>query len=64
MSADIIIIVDISAGQIGDELKKVINYAQKNKLPFPPIDLTDIDKKTILTQRIASRLFNSKSIIE
>ena len=47
IGADIIIIVDISAGQIGDELKKVINYAQKNKLPFPPIDLTDIDKKTI-----------------
>ena len=47
IKADIIIIVDISAGEIGGELKKVINYAQKNKLPFPAIDLTDIDKRTM-----------------
>lgn len=42
--SDIIIFVDSSAGQIGQELQKVEHYAQYHKLPFPKIDYTNIDK--------------------
>ena len=45
--ADIIILLDASAGHIGDELHKVVDYAQKHNLPFPPINFDNIDKKTI-----------------
>ena len=45
--ADIIILLDASAGQIGDELIKISDYAQTHNLPFPSIDFNNIDKKTI-----------------
>ena len=45
--AEILIFFDISAGKIGEELAKVAEYAHRNNLPFPAIDFTDIDKKTI-----------------
>jgi hypothetical protein len=44
---EILIFLDASAGHIGEQLQKVVAYAQKYDLPFPTIDLTDIDKKTI-----------------
>jgi len=45
--ADILIVVDISAGEIGSELKKVVDYAKTHNLPFPTIDFTNINKRTI-----------------
>jgi Lysophospholipase catalytic domain len=44
---EILILLDASAGHMGNQLKKVVAYAQKYNLPFPTIDLTDVDKKTI-----------------
>lgn len=44
---DITIFIDISAGEIGEEFEKVIQYAKKYNLPAPKVDLTDIGKKTI-----------------
>ena len=46
--ADIMLFFDNSAGPLGEALKKCIKYAKKNNLPFPDIDLTDIDKKTVI----------------
>lgn len=46
-TADILIFLDASAGQIGSELQNVADYAQKHHLPFPTINYDDIDKKTI-----------------
>lgn len=46
-TADILIFLDASAGNIGDELEKVATYAKKYNLPFPIIDMENIDKKTI-----------------
>jgi len=46
-TADILIFIDISAGEIGSELKKVVDYAKTHNLPFPTINFTDINKKTI-----------------
>lgn len=45
--ADIIILLDASAGTMGAELIKVNEYAKKHSLPFPTIDFDNIDKKTI-----------------
>ena len=45
--ADIIFLFDASAGHIGEELKKVEDETRRKKIPFPTIDYTDIDKKTI-----------------
>lgn len=45
--ADILIICDASAGDIGKEMKKVVDYAQKHNLPFPTINFEKINKKTI-----------------
>lgn len=45
--ADILIFLDSSAGHVGNQLKKAQEYARLNKLPFPKIDYTDIEKKTI-----------------
>lgn len=45
--ADILIFLDASAGQIGEEFQKVVDYAQLHNLPFPKIDFENIDKKTI-----------------
>jgi hypothetical protein len=45
--ADILIFLDASAGQIGNELHNVADYAQKYNFPFPMINYDDIDKKTI-----------------
>jgi hypothetical protein len=45
--ADVLIMLDASAGQIPNELRKVEQYARKRGLKFPPIDYTDLDKKTI-----------------
>jgi phospholipase A2 len=44
---EILIFLDASAGHIGNELQRVAAYAQKHNLPFPTIDFTDIDQKTI-----------------
>jgi phospholipase A2 len=44
---DILIFLDASAGHVGGVLQKVVNCAQKYNRPFPNIDFTDIDKKTI-----------------
>ncbi len=44
---EILIFLDSSAGPVGEQLQKVAAYAQKYTLPFPTIDYTDIDKKTI-----------------
>ena len=46
-TADIMFFFDNSEGPVGDELKKCSKYAKKNNLPFPPINFTDINKKTI-----------------
>ncbi len=46
-SADIIIFLDSSAGELGEQFEKCVKYAQDNHLPFPPVDLANIDKKTI-----------------
>lgn len=40
--ADIIIFVDASAGTIGDELRKVENFAREHQLPFPVIDYSSL----------------------
>lgn len=45
--ADILIFIDASAGQVGEELRKVADYAQAHQLPFPTINFDDIGKKTI-----------------
>lgn len=45
--ADILIFFDASGGQVGKQLKRVAEYALRHKLPFPKIDLTDVDKKTV-----------------
>lgn len=45
--AHIMIICDASAGTIGTELEKAAQYMQRHNLPFPKIDLTDIDKTTV-----------------
>lgn len=44
-TADIIIIIDASAGQVGLELRNVENYARANGLKFPEISYTDIEKQ-------------------
>ncbi len=44
---DVIMFFDNSAGPLGEELQKCAEYAHSNKMPFPPIDLENIDKKTI-----------------
>jgi phospholipase A2 len=44
--ADVIIMLDASAGVLPGELKKVEQYARNHKLKFPVIDYTDLDKKT------------------
>ncbi len=45
--ADVIIICDASADTIGEQLQKTDAYMKRNNRPFPTIDYTDIDKKTI-----------------
>lgn len=45
--ANIMIICDASAGKIGNELEKAMEYMHNNKLPFPKINFDNIDKKTI-----------------
>jgi len=45
--ADIIIILDSSAGEVGGELRKAEEYAKQHNLLFPMINYTDIDKKTV-----------------
>ena len=45
--ADVLIFCDASAGKVGNELKKTVDYAHKHNLPFPAIDFCDIDTKTI-----------------
>ncbi len=45
--ADVMIICDASAGEIGNELRKAAEYMAKNNLPFPKINFENIDKKTI-----------------
>jgi phospholipase A2 len=45
--ADVMIICDASAGTIGNELRKTAEYMKKHNLPFPQINLENIDKKTI-----------------
>ena len=44
--ADLLIMLDASAGAIPEELKKVEQYARSHNLKFPVIDYTDLDKKT------------------
>jgi phospholipase A2 len=44
---DILIFLDASGGNMGDELKKVVSYAQKHNHPFPIVNFDSIDKKTI-----------------
>jgi hypothetical protein len=44
--ADVIFMLDASAGTIPAELKKVEQYARRHNLKFPVIDYTDLDKKT------------------
>jgi hypothetical protein len=45
---EILIFLDASAGEdIGNELIKVAAYAKDHNLPFPNIDIENIDKKTI-----------------
>jgi hypothetical protein len=46
-TADILIFLDASAGQVGGQLQNVADYAKKHNLPFPQINLDAIDKKTI-----------------
>lgn len=45
--ADIIMFLDASGGEIGNDLKKVEAYAREKKLKFPKIDYTDIGKKAV-----------------
>lgn len=44
--ANIMIICDASAGTL-TELEKAAEYMERHHLPFPKIDLTDIDKTTV-----------------
>jgi phospholipase A2 len=44
--ADVLIMLDASAGVIPAELKKVEQYARRHNLKFPVIDYTDLNKKT------------------
>lgn len=45
--ADILIFIDASAGNVGDELKKVEAYAAQHNLPFPRIDYAQINKHAV-----------------
>lgn len=45
--ADVIIFIDASAGNIGDELKKVESYAHWHGLSFPTIDYDQIGKHAV-----------------
>lgn len=45
--ADVIIVFDASAGEIGTELKKAAAYAKKHSLAFPKINYEKINTKTI-----------------
>lgn len=44
---DILIFLDASAGHIGDELKKVAEYAKSKNIPFPSINNELLGKQTI-----------------
>jgi phospholipase A2 len=46
-TVDIIVFLDASAGEIGNELKKVDVYAKTHNLPFPAINLENINTKTL-----------------
>jgi hypothetical protein len=43
---EILIFLDASGGTAGKQLKKVAKYAKAQNLPFPTIDVENIDKKT------------------
>ena len=45
--ADIMIIIDASAGAVGEELKKVQEYARWHKFPFPAIDYDQINQHAV-----------------
>lgn len=45
--ADILLVIDASAGTIGEELQGVQAYANANNLPFPPIDYTQIGQHAV-----------------
>jgi len=44
---DIMIIFDASAGIMGEELKKMGQYARDHNIPCPPIDYTQVGQKTM-----------------
>lgn len=46
-ASDIIVFIDSSAGQVGQELQKAEHYAHYHNLPFPKIDYTAIDKHAV-----------------
>ncbi len=45
--ADVIILLDASAGNLAGELRQVENYARSKGLKFPPINYDGIDKRAI-----------------
>lgn len=45
--ADILIFIDASAGNVGDELKKVEAYAAQHHFPFPRINYAEINKHAV-----------------
>ncbi len=45
--ADIIIFVDASAGEVGQELRKTEHYARAHNLPFPVIDYSLVAKQAV-----------------
>lgn len=45
--ADIVIIIDASAGVVGEELKKVEGYARWHQFPFPEIDYSQISQSAV-----------------
>lgn len=45
--ADIIIMIDASAGEVGGELKKIEAYAKWHYLPFPEVDYSQINQHAV-----------------
>lgn len=46
-ASDIIIFVDASAGNVGEELQKAERYARYHQLPFPTINYSEIDQHAV-----------------
>jgi phospholipase A2 len=46
-TADIMLFFDNSASPLGKAFKECVEFAQQHNLPFPSVDLNNIDKKTV-----------------